>query len=97
MAGFLDKFRSNVITSVWKDEDDRPEVKDIDDKIALGALLWVVAEADEKFLAKEDEKIKEILTLYSKIPEDEMITVMASIKEAAIERIDPASFYPRGW
>ena len=88
MAGFLDKFRSNVITSVWKDEDDRPEVKDIDDKIALGALLWVVAEADEKFLAKEDEKIKEILTLYSKIPEDEMVTVMASIKEAAIERID---------
>ncbi len=88
MAGFLDKFRSNVITSVWKDKDDKPEVKDIDDNIALGALLWVVAEADEKFLAQEDEKIKEILTLYSKIPEYEMSTVMASIKEAARERID---------
>ena len=88
MAGFLDKFRSNVISSVWKDKDDIPPVKDIDDKIALGALLWVVAEADDKFLAKEDEKIKEILTLYSKIPEDEMATVMASIKEAARERID---------
>ena len=88
MAGFLDKFRSNVITSVWRDKDDIPAVKDIDDKIALGALLWVVAEADDKFLAKEDEKIKEILTLYSKIPEDEMATVMASIKEAARERID---------
>ena len=88
MAGFLDKFRSNVISSVWKDKDDIPPVKDIDDKIALGALLWVVAEADDKFLAKEDEKIKEILTLYSKIPEDEMPTVMASIKEAARERID---------
>ena len=25
MAGFLDKFRSNVITSVWKDKDDQPE------------------------------------------------------------------------
>jgi len=88
MAGFLDKFRSNVIKSVWKDKNDEPEVKDIDDKIALGVLLWVVAEADEKFLAKEDEKIKEILTLYSKIPKEEIITVMASIKEAARERID---------
>ncbi len=88
MAGFLDKFRSNVVTSVWKDKDDKPEVKDIDDKIALGTLLWIVAEADEKFMAKEDDKIKEILTLYSKIPEDKMATVMASIKEAAMERID---------
>ncbi|MDP6924411.1 MAG: TerB family tellurite resistance protein [Candidatus Scalindua sp.] len=88
MAGFLDKFRSNVVTSVWKDKDDIPVVENIDDKIALGALLWIVAEADDKFLAKEDEKIKEILTLYSKIPEDEMATVMASIKEAARERID---------
>ena len=88
MAGFLDKFRSNVVISVWKDKNDIPEVKDIDDKIALGVLLWIVAEADDKFLAKEDEKIKEILTLYSKIPEEEMATVMASIKEAAMERID---------
>ena len=81
MAGFLDKFRKNVITSVWKEEKDKPEVKDIDDKIALGVLLWVVAEADEKFLAHEDEKIKEILILHSKIPEDEISTVLASIKE----------------
>jgi uncharacterized tellurite resistance protein B-like protein len=88
MAGFLDKFRSNVVASVWKDKNDIPEIKDIDDKIALGALLWIVAEADEKFLAKEDEKIKEILTLHSNIPEDEIATVMASIKEAARERID---------
>ena len=66
----------------------RPKVKDIDDKIALGVLLWVVAEADEKFLAHEDEKIKEILILHSKIPEEEISTVLASIKEAARERID---------
>ncbi len=88
MAGFLDKFRKNVISSVWKDKDDDPKVKDIDDKIALGVLLWVVAEADEKFLAHEDEKIKEILILHSKIPEEEISTVLASIKEAARERID---------
>lgn len=87
MAGFLDKFRKNVISSVWKDEEG-PKAKDIDDKIALGVLLWIVAEADEKFLAREDEKIKEILILHSKIPEEEISTVLASIKEAAKERID---------
>jgi uncharacterized tellurite resistance protein B-like protein len=64
MAGFLDKFRKNVISSVRKDKKDEPMVKDIDDKIALGVLLWVVAEADDKFLPKEDEKIKEVLISY---------------------------------
>ncbi len=88
MAGFLDKFRKDVITSVWKDKRDEPKLKDINDKIALGVLLWAVAEADDKFLAKEDEKIREILTTYSKISEEEIETVLASIKEAAIERID---------
>ncbi len=89
MAGFLDKFRNNVVSSVWKDKKDEPKVIDIDDKIALGVLLWIVAEADEKFLAKEDEKIKEILTTsHSKISEEEIETVLASIKEAARERID---------
>jgi uncharacterized tellurite resistance protein B-like protein len=88
MAGFLDEFRKNVITSVWKDKRDEPKVKDIDDKIALGVLLWVVAEADDKFLAKEDVKIRDILATYGKISEEEIETVLASIKEAARERID---------
>ncbi len=89
MAGFLDKFRNNVVSSVWKDKRDEPKVKDINDKIALGVLLCIVAEADEKFLAKEDEKIKEILTTsHSKISEEDIETVLASIKEAARERID---------
>ncbi len=89
MAGFLDKFRNNVVSSVWKDKRDEPKVIDIDDKIALGVLLWIVAEADDKFLAKEDEKIKEILTTsHSKISEEEVETVLASIKEAAKERMD---------
>lgn len=88
MAGFLDKFRGNVVSSVWKDKKDVPKVKDINDKIALGVLLWVVAEADDKFLAKEDEKIREILTSHSKISDEELETVLVSIKEAARERID---------
>ena len=87
MAGFLDKFRGNVVSSVWKDKEDIPKAIDIDDKIALGVLLWVVAEADDKFCAKEDEKIREILATHSKISDEELETVLASIKEAASERI----------
>ncbi len=88
MAGFLDQFRKNVIFSVRKDMADAAEVKDIDDKIALGVLLWVVAEADEKFLPEEEEQIKEILITYSKIPAADIQTVLVAIKEAAKERID---------
>ena len=88
MAGFLDRFRKNVISNVWKDKADEPKVKDIDDKIALGVLLWVVAEADEKFLPEEEEKIKEVLISHSKISNEDIPTVLASIKEAAKERID---------
>ncbi len=88
MPGFLDQFRKNVITSVWKDIPDQPAVKDIDDKIALGVLLWVVAEADEKFLPEEETKIREILRSYSKISNEDIPVVLASIQEAAKERID---------
>ncbi len=92
MAGFLDRFRENVISSVWKDKTDEPKVKDIDDKIALGVLLWVIAEADSKFLPEEEEKIKEILLLHSKVADKDIPVVLASIREAAKERIDLYAF-----
>ncbi len=88
MTGLLDQFRKNVITSVWKDKPDEPKARDIDDKIALGVLLWVVAEADEKFLPEEEKKIEEVLRLYSEISNEDMPVVLASIQEAARERID---------
>lgn len=88
MAGFLDRFRKEVISSVWKDKTDEPKIKDLDDKIILGVLLWIVAEADEKFLPEEEAKIKEILIAHSKISNEDIPTVLASIKEAAKERID---------
>ena len=86
MAGFLDEFRSKVLAPLSKEEKVKPA--EIDDKIALGVLLWVVAEADEKFLPEEEKKMKEILTSYAKISEEDMAYVMGSIKEAARERID---------
>ena len=92
MAGFLDRFRKNVMSSAWKDTIDEPKVRDIDDKIALGVLLWVVAEADKKFLPQEEVKIKELLISYSKIPNEDIPLVLATIKEAAKERIDLYTF-----
>lgn len=88
MAGIFDQFRKKVVSSVWKDKADEQKVQAIDDKIALGVLLWVVAEADERFLPEEEEKIKEVLTQHAKISHDDMPTILASIKQAAKERID---------
>ena len=86
MAGFLDEFRTKVLAPLSKEKVVEP--KEIDDKIALGVLLWVVAEADEKFLPEEEKKMKEILTSYAKISKEDMPYVMGSVKEAARERID---------
>ena len=92
MAGFLDSFRKKITASVWKDKKNIPQAKDIDDKIALGVLLWIVAEADEKFLSEEKEKIKEVLISKSKISEEDLPVVLASIKQAAVDRIDLHKF-----
>jgi uncharacterized tellurite resistance protein B-like protein len=92
MVGFLDQFRKNVIASVRKDKSEQYLAKDIDDKIALGVLLWVVAEADEKFLPEEEREIQRILISLGKIKIDDMPTILASIKEAAKERIDLYQF-----
>jgi len=92
MAGMLDSLRSNVISTVWKSEADRKAVVDIDDKIALGVLLWIVAEADEKFLPEEEKKIKEVLVSYGNIKDDELSTIMVSVQKAAERRIDLYQF-----
>ena len=88
MAGFLDQFRQKVITSVFKEQQNPNQPAEINDKIALGVLLWVVAEADGSFLAKEKEKIEQILTDFSEIAQGDMPVVMQSIRQAAQERID---------
>lgn len=88
MAGFLDRFRKNVMTSVWKDDHDIPPQVQIDDKIALGVLLWIVAEADNKFLPEEEEKIKDILLAHAKITQKDLALILASVKEAHKQRVD---------
>ena len=92
MAGFLNQFRKRVVSSVWSDQTIDPPKEDVDDKIALGALLWVVAEADNKFLPQEEAKIKEVLSNYAKISEKDLSIVLAAVKEAARESIDLYQF-----
>ena len=88
MSGFLDQFRKKVLRSVWKDSPEPELVTQIDDKIALGVLLSVVAQADQKFLPEEEIKIKEVLTEFGKISDQDLSYVLAAIQKAEQERID---------
>jgi uncharacterized tellurite resistance protein B-like protein len=88
--GFLDKFRRKVKVSVFK-EPDKKEIF-IDDKIALGVLLWVVAKADDKFLPEEESQIKETLIKYCNLKQDDLNLVLNAIKAAEKEAIDLYSF-----
>ena len=92
MSGFFDGLRQKVTSSVWKEDARESASSEIDDKIALGVLLWVVAEADEKFLPEEKEKIEQILKDYSGIEASHLPVVLHSIEEAARERIDLYKF-----
>ncbi len=88
MSGFLDNFRKKILVSVFKEDSDIPKTKEIDDKIALGVLLWIVAEADDKFLPEEEIKIKDILVEHGNVKVADMPVVLAATKEAAVERVD---------
>ena len=97
MSGFFDNFRQNIISTVYPDghEDTRegPRSNDtIDNLIALGVLLWVVAQADEKFLPEEKAKIGDVLSSYGEISEEDMPIVLRAVEEASISRIDLYAF-----
>jgi len=55
-------------------------------------LLWVVADADDRFLPEEEDKIKDVLKKYDDISDRDMPIVLRSIKEASINKIDLYSF-----
>ncbi len=92
MAGFLDNFRKSIISSLYRGNEDSYEDKDINDRIALGVLLWVVAEADGKFLPQEETKIREVLKENIAISDQDLHLVLASVEKAAKERIDLYTF-----
>ena len=92
MSGIFDQFREKVFHSIWKEKGDEPQQVAVDDKIALGVLLWEVAQADNKFLPEEQDKIEDVLRQYSNISEDQMSYVIKSIEIASREKIDLHTF-----
>lgn len=92
MSGILDQFRKKVVRSVWKEKEVKSESAALNDKIALGVLLWVVAQADKEFLPEEKSKIKDVLREYGNIPETQMPVILESIQVAEKERIDLYTF-----
>jgi uncharacterized tellurite resistance protein B-like protein len=97
MSGLFTIFRQSVIERVYPQG---PEVgaeashtdDAIDNLIAMGVLLWVVAQADEKFLPEEQGKIEEVLKSYGEVSDEDMPIVLRAIEEAAISRIDLYAF-----
>ncbi len=97
MTGFLDNFRQKVILAVYPEQQEDSQMKPpendaVDNLIALGVLLWVVAEADEKFLPEEKTQVEEALKAYGKISNEDMPIVLRAIKEASLDRIDLYAF-----
>lgn len=97
MSNIFDYFRQKVLSAVSPAEqersEDKPQPNDkMNNLIALGVLLWEVAQADEKFLPEEEAKIKEVLSTYGKISEEDMPIVLRAIEEASVDRIDLYAF-----
>lgn len=91
VLGFFQKFRDKVLLAVGDAGSTQPE-SETNNLIALGALLWAVADADKQFLPSEHDKIKKILKEYCHITPEDMPIVLRSIEEASFERIDIYAF-----
>jgi len=92
MTEILKRLREKVVSSVWKDEEKPSKGADIDDKIALGVLLWNVAKADNKFLPEEKDQIEKSLNTYTDISSEDMPIVLRAIEIAVMEQIDLYKF-----
>ena len=97
MPGFLENFRQNIISLAYPESGEISGEASgfgdtVDNLIALGVLLWVVAQSDEKFLPEEKEKIGDILSSYGKISAKDLPIVLRAVEEASINRIDLYAF-----
>lgn len=90
--GIFNQFKDKIIKRPTDGVENVEDSREVDNLIALGVLLWVVAEADDKFLPEESEHIKKILKTYGEITNEDMPIVLRAIKEAAIDRIDIHKF-----
>ena len=87
MVNFFNNFRQKVVSAASPPDQENSESlskpkKSVDNLISLGVLLWVVAQADEKFLPEEKTKIGEVLNTYGHVSEDDLPIVLRAIEEA---------------
>ncbi|MFH1531881.1 MAG: TerB family tellurite resistance protein [Pseudomonadota bacterium] len=92
MGGLLDRLRGLVVPSAAADgAANAPKAGPGDDRIALGVLLWIVAEADGRFLVEEKAQIEQVL-IGQGMGAGDLAVVMASVEQAAKDRIDLYTF-----
>ena len=91
--GILDTLKQAVISSLQSaggSHAGQPEL--MDERIALGVLLWIVAEADSKVLDPEIDAIEAILQRSEAVPAQDLPLVMAAVRQAAKDRVDLYQF-----
>lgn len=93
MPGILEILKEKITGLVKGRPEELACPQRIDDHLlALGVLLWIVAEADDKFLPLEEVEIVRVLKRSGKIAENDMSVVMMAVKQAAIMRVDMFQF-----
>lgn len=93
MGGLLERLRKLVVPAVaHQGATTQPAAAAFDEKIALGVLLWIVAEADGRFLDEERAQIKQVLSAHGGVGEADLAVVMAAVEQAAADRIDMYAF-----
>lgn len=92
MTGLLEKLRALVVPPMTAAPKDTRARAAVDGKIALGVLLWSVAEADGHFRDEERAQIREVLARHQGVAEADLELVMASVEQAARDRIDLYAF-----
>jgi len=88
----LDRLRGLVVPATVGGPADTSAVEPGDDRMALGVLLWIVAEADGRFLEEEKAQIEQVLTGHAGVSAADLVVVMAAVEQAAKDRIDLYSF-----
>ena len=92
MGGLLDRLRGLVAPGDIGDRTAGTSSGPRDDRIALGVLLWIVAEADGRFTDEEKALIGEVLSGHGGVGAADLVVVMASVEQAAKDRIDLYAF-----
>jgi uncharacterized tellurite resistance protein B-like protein len=93
MNELLDAIKERVLGSFRAEKNEHSCPKKIDDYLlALGVLLWVVADADSNFQPEEAKEIERVLKSTGNISEQDMPVVMMAVKQAAIMRVDLYQF-----